>query len=263
MNERVQSVINGIINQFESGDVPMAITMAMFPFCNIPSEKWSLCNRLLMVISGTVDARGFRQWQTVNRFVKKGSKSIHIVVPFIKSIEEDGQETTILKGFGLKPVFRVEDTDGEPLEYEQIALPDLPFIERAEEWGITVKAIPGNYSFYGFYSPQQKEIGLATDEESIFFHELAHAAHEQVSGKLKRGQDPLQEIVAELSAAVLCHMVGKQSNTLGNSYRYIQRYAAKINLSPHQACLTVVSDTEKVLTLILKGENQHPQKLAA
>ena len=43
-----------------------------------------------------------------------------------------------------KPVFRVEDTGRELLDYEQIELPDLPLIEKAEEWRISVKAIPGN-----------------------------------------------------------------------------------------------------------------------
>ncbi len=252
MNERIKSVLQGVLEQFESGDIPMAVTMAMFPFCNIPSENWSLCNRLLMVISGTIDARGFRQWKSAARFVKKGSKAIHILVPYIKNIEDEGQDKAILKGFGLKPVFKVEDTDGEPLEYQQLTLPDLPLIERAEELGVSVKAIPGNYTFYGYYSPAQKEIGLATPQESTFFHELAHVAHEQVCGDLKPGQEPLQEIVAELSAAVLCRMIGKQSDTLGNSYRYIKRYADKLTLSSHQACLKVLGDTEKVLSLIME-----------
>jgi len=262
MNERVQTILQKILEQFESGDVPAAISMVMFPFANIPCDHWSLCNRLLMVLAGTMDARGYRQWKTVKRFVKKGSKAIHIVVPYVKNVEENGRDKSIIKGFGLKPVFKVEDTEGEPLEYDELVLPDLPFIDRAVEWGISVKAVPGNYSFYGFYSPQQKEIGLATPEESTFFHELSHAAHEQVAGKLKLRQDPLQEIVAELSAAVLVRMVGKQSDTLGNSYQYIQRYADKIDLSPHQACLKVISDTEKVLSLIINGEISK-QKLAA
>ncbi|MBU1568147.1 MAG: antirestriction protein [Proteobacteria bacterium] len=251
MNERIKSVLQGILDQFESGDVPMAIIKAMYPFSNIPSEKWSLCNRLLMVLSGTMDARGYNQWKSASRFVTKGSKAIYIVVPHIKKIEDGDKDKAILKGFGLMPVFRVEDTEGELLEYEQLALPDFPFMDRAEEWGISVKAIPGNYTFYGFYSPEQKKIGLATPEESTFFHELAHVAHEQVIGELKPGQEPLQEVVAELSAAVLCRMVGRHSDTLGNSYRYIKKYAEKLSLSPHQACLKVLGDTEKVLGLIL------------
>ena len=264
MKDRIQSVLNGIISQFESGDVPAAITIAMYPFCNIPSEHWSLCNRLLMVISGTMDARGYRQWQEADRYVKKGSKAIHIVVPYITNIDDGGTDKAILKGFGLKPVFKAEDTKGDqPLEYEQLSVPDLPLIKRAEEWGVSVKALPGNYSFYGYFSPGQKEIGLATPEESTFFHELSHVAHEQVLGQLKRGQEPLQEIVAELSAAVLCRLVGKQSDTLGNSYRYIQRYASKLSLAPHQACMMVLADTEKVLSLILQGESNQVERLVA
>jgi len=41
--------------------------------------------------------------------------------------------------------------------------------------------------------PGRKEIALATVEEGVFFHELAHAAHEKVNGLLKTGQDALQE----------------------------------------------------------------------
>jgi hypothetical protein len=39
----------------------------------------------------------------------------------------------------------------------------------------------------------------------------------------------MQEIIAELSAAVLCKIIGKQpGDTLGNSFRYIESYAKKL-----------------------------------
>ncbi|MCJ7685209.1 MAG: antirestriction protein, partial [Desulfobacteraceae bacterium] len=198
------------------------------------------------------------QWQQVDRFVKKGSKGFFILVPFIKKVDgEQGGEKEILVGFGCRPVFRVEDTDGKELEYENMDLPDLPLLERAEEWGVNVRAIPGNYRYYGYYSMERKEISLATPEEKVFFHELSHVAHEKVNGSLKRGQDPFQEIVAELSAAALCKLVGKKGNgRVGNSYRYIKKYAEKIKISPYNACLKVMSETEKVLNLILKGESE-------
>jgi hypothetical protein len=63
----------------------------------------------------------------------------------------------------------------------------------------------------------------------------------------------LQILTAILVAQALCRMVGKQSrDTTGNSYRYIERYAEKINLSPQAARLKVMSEAKKVLTLILK-----------
>ena len=258
MNDKVKQVLNVILDKFKSGDIPEAVAISMYPIPEIPSAKWSLMNRTLMFISGTMDGRGYKQWQQVDRFVKKGSKSFHILVPFIKKHKDDqGDDKQFLIGFGCRSVFRKEDTDGKDLEYETIELPDLPLIERAEEWGISVRAIPGNYRYNGYYSMERKEIALATSEEKTFFHELSHAGHEKVKGSLTGGQDPLQEIVAELSAAALCKIVGKQGkDTSGNSYRYIKKYAEKIKMSPYKACLKVISETEKVLNLILKGEDE-------
>ena len=260
MAASIHDTVCGIIASFERGDIPVAVAYSMFPIPNIPSSKWSLLNRTLMFLAGTQDARGFRQWKQVGRYVKKGSKAFYILVPCIVKTEneENGEVENSLRGFMCKPVFRFEDTDGEPLEYEKLKLPDLPLIKRAEEWGVSVKAIPGNYRYYGYYSSGRKEIALATSEESVFFHELAHAAHERVNGNLKDGQDPLQEIVAELSATALCRMVGKKhDNSFGNSYRYIRRYASELNLAIHIACLKVMSETEKVLNSII-GECSEP-----
>ncbi|MGA8180074.1 MAG: hypothetical protein WB792_08440 [Desulfobacterales bacterium] len=46
---------------------------------------------------------------------------------------DTGEEKQLLIGFGTKAVFRVEDTDGEPLEYEDIELPNVPLMGREEE----------------------------------------------------------------------------------------------------------------------------------
>jgi len=210
MNPKVKSVLNSILEKFQAGDIPEAIAYSMFPFPDVPSAKWSLLNRTLMFLSGTMDARGYRQWQNVNRYVKKGSKGLYIIVPYLKVIEDELEERKYtLNGFGAKAVFRVEDTYGEPLEYENIELPEVPLIERAEEFGVSVKAIPGNYRYFGYFSINRKEIAIATSQECVFFHELAHCAHHIVKGNLKPGQDPLQEITAELSAQALAIMVGK------------------------------------------------------
>ncbi len=255
MNEKVRKVLDTILEKFKTGDIPEAVAFSMLPVPDdLPSAKWSLLNRMVMFLSGTHDGRGYRQWNKANRNVKKGSKAFHILVPYFKKLEdkETGEHSEVLKGFMVKPVFRYEDTDGEALEYEQIDMGELPLIQKAEQWGLNVKAIPGSFSYFGYYSSGRQEIALATKEESVFFHELSHAAHEKVKGKLKGGQNPLQEIVAELSAQALCRIVGKQPNdTLGNSYRYIERYAEKVGIKPYNACMKVLGETEKVLSLIL------------
>jgi len=268
MKLKVQEALNKIIERFESGDIPEAIAYSMFPIPNLPCSHWSLINRTLVFISGSMDARGIRQWNSVNRYVKKGTKAIYILVPFIRNVEDDlGENQHRLLGFGVAPVFTVESTEGEPLEYENFEVPDLPLMNRAHEWGISIKAVPGNYQYYGFYAPGRKEIALATSQECVFFHELAHAGHHILKNNLRNGQDPLQEIVAELSASALALMVGKSiEDTTGNSYRYIQKYAERLNMSVHTACVKVVADTEKVLNLIIhnniNGEESPYQKVA-
>ncbi len=255
MNDKVKSVLDGIVDQFKTGNIPAAISTNMFPIPNLPSSNWSLLNRTTMFISGTMDARGYRQWDAVKRHVKKGAKAIHILIPVFKRVDVDKiDEPQILTGFATTAVFKLEDTVGEPLNYEQIELPDLPLLERAKEWGVSVKAIPGNYKYYGAYSQTKQQIVLASPDESIFFHELAHHADRLIKGQLANGQDSLQEITAELAAASLCRLVGKESDSLGNSYQYIEKYAAKLKMSVHSAALRVLSDTEKILKLILDSD---------
>lgn len=253
---KVNDVLSAVIQRFQDGSIPEAIALSTFPIPNIPAMKWSLLNRTIMFISSTQDARGFRQWNEVNRKVIKGAKAIHILAPWIKTEEDnEGNEAQILKGFMAVPVFRVEDTEGDPLDYEQIEVPDLPLLNKAIEWGISVKAIPGNYRILGYYRPKTEEIALASKDEIVFFHELAHAAHARVNGSLQPGQNWKQEIVAELSATVLCEMVGKTSKYLGHSYQYIEDYAQKAGFTAVQGCMRVMNDVEKVLNLILEDNN--------
>jgi hypothetical protein len=249
---RVKQTLDTVLERFKSGDIPEVVSYVMFPLSDIPSSRWSLLNRTIMFISGTADARGFKQWQQAGRFVKRGSKALYILVPYFKKVENEDEKVSVITGFGSKAVFKVEDTDGEPLEYQNLELGDIPLLERAEEWNVSVKAIPGNYKYAGYYTTSRKEICLATQDECVFFHELAHVAHEKVIGHLKPGQDPFQEIVAQLAAQCLCFLAGKTADRfIGTSYRYIEGYAGKMKISPYKACLKVISDTEKVLQLIL------------
>ena len=57
-------------------------------------------------------------------------------------------------------------------------------------------------------------------------------------------------------------MVGKTGDrNLGNSYRYVERYAKEIKLTPHQACIKVLRDVEKVLALVLNGRQEDEDNL--
>jgi antirestriction protein ArdC len=257
MNPKVKEVLDTILDQFKNSDnIPQSIALLTFPIIILPMNKWSLFNQFFCYLTGLTDFRGYKQWLEAKRYVKKGETATHILVPWIKKDkDEQGEEKPFLAGFITACVFAVEQTEGEPLDYQQLELPDFPLIDRAKDLGVNVAAIPGNYDHYGYFSAKKQVIAVASPEECIFFHELSHCADYRLNGELKGGQDPLQEITAELSALALCNIVGLDgSKHLGNSYHYIEGYAKELNISPYTAILKVICKTEKILNLILKGE---------
>lgn len=251
--EKANQEIDRLLALFESGQVPEAIAQVTIPPLDVPSAQWSLSNKLLMMMAGTADARGYRQWQEVGHYVKKGARAFYILAPRFKKIkdEETDEDITQLVGFLAVPVFRYEDTDGAPIEHLPLEPPEPPpLCEIATRWGISVKYVPFQGGYFGYYRQHEDEIVLATHEESTFFHELAHASHRRVKGKLRPGQDWKQEIVAELTAAVLMRLYGKK-DTRGNHHQYIQGYAGKAKKDVRRACMAVLSDVGRCLDLIL------------
>ena len=258
MLPRIKNVLEALLEQFKNGTIPNAIHYAMFPIPDIPCSHWSLLNKLIMFYNETEDARGYKQWQKVNRQVLKGKTAFDIIVPVFKKEKEvdSKEETTVLKGFCCGSVFRVEDTDGEPLDYNKLELPQFPLIEKAKELGVSVHAIPGNYSHYGYYDPKKGLIALASPEEKTFFHELCHLTDHKLKGEIKQGQDPIQEITAELAAQALCRIIGKDGDKhFGNSYQYIERYAQELKISPHNAVLQVLASVDTILHYLLVPTN--------
>ena len=89
MNTKVTQILFNILAQFKSGDIPKAVAYSMYPIPGLPSAHWSLINRTIMFCLGTMDARGYRQWQQIGRNVKAGTKCFHILVPYIKTVEDE------------------------------------------------------------------------------------------------------------------------------------------------------------------------------
>ncbi len=252
--DKVKEATQKLIQLFASDSLPPAIAMTTIRAKagqEIPSDSWSLGNRLLMFLAGTEDARGIKQWNKVGRKIKKGAKAFYILAPRMVKIkdEETDEERQVLAGFLSVPVFRYEDTEGEELVYPDYSPPTLPpLFEVAERYGIKVKYRAFSNRFYGAYTPSRKDIILCSHDEAVFFHELAHAIHNTIK-PLKPGQDPYQEIVAETVAATLCVMYGFDGY-LYNAKKYIEIYSGSKN--PLRSIMQVLSDVEKVLEKILE-----------
>jgi hypothetical protein len=220
---------------------------------SIPADKWSFLNRLLMYLNNTEDARGFRQWQQVGRYVKKGSKAFYIIAPLTRKITEKKnlesgetvrEEKTVLAGFKGIPVFRFEDTEGEPMIREEYKI-NIPYEFNGiiKELGLKVQPVRFCGTAYGSYNLLNKEIRLASPEIEVFLHELSHAVDDILTG-LRPGQRTDQEVTAEFSGAVIGYLMGYKIS-LGNVREYIQHYSFR-------ELLNSLSRVEKVVSYVIE-----------
>lgn len=221
-----------------------------------------------MLAAGTMDARGYQQWRQVGRQVRAGAKAIYILAPVTRKVtrkvadpetgQEREEEVTVVTGFRPVPVFRVEDTVGEPLppepDYSPSELP--PLREVAERLGVKVEYRPARRDApLGQYGLVSRTIVLHTHDPDVFFHELAHAVHATFR-PLRPGQHPEQELVAETAAAVLCELYGYRGYCW-HAWQYLRHYAdCRDAQAVLRAIMRVLSDVEEVLRRILAAAEQ-------
>jgi hypothetical protein len=243
-----------IIDLFSKNELPALMKKAYLENVGKPCEAWSLGNQLLMLLSGTGDARGFNQWIKVGRHVKKGSKAIYILAPNTTRIKDKDteEEKTIVTGFRTTPVFKFEDTAGAALKEFTPKTP-LPLKEVAEKWGVKVTYSKSTMGEYGYFSPTENKINLSVEDPDVFFHELGHLGHSKLE-TLKKGQDPEQEAIAQLTACTLGAIYGY--DVKGFSYQYIKSYSQ--SKTPEQVgrfCMKVAGKVQKIIKMILE-ENE-------
>lgn len=255
-DSRIEDAISKILELFQSGNIPKTIALLTNLKINIPLSSWSLRNKLIAFANGTQDARGFLSWKQSGRHIKANSQAFYILAPLIikndKAEENPAEPLLKLVGFKPIPVFRVENTEGQPLEYENIPLPEFKFLDVARSWGLKVETTGFSSGCYGAYSPSEKKILMASPEEEVFFHELAHASHDRTGLLTKRTREQ-KEIIAEFASAVLIYLANKKTDRLGNAYDYLKAYCGEQDIN--KAVLSLISDIEKVLKLILETEN--------
>jgi len=74
-SDRIKEAMETLLKIFKEDNLEK-VARAVFRGGDIPADKWSFLNRVLMYLNETDDARGFRQWQQVSRYVKKGVKGL-------------------------------------------------------------------------------------------------------------------------------------------------------------------------------------------
>lgn len=256
--------VENLLEMYKSNKLPEAAAWSIIKRrkgeSEIPSDKWSLGNLVLMYGHNTLDARGYKQWQSVGRFVKKGSKAFHILGPNarkIKTADSDGQEEEkiIITGFHPISVFRIEDTDGEPVKVTDYTPEELPPLwDAAKHLGIEVKYAPMYRPALGTFSTMTNKINLYADDAIVYFHELAHAVEHNFVHKLQTLTEDVSEATAEFAAMVLCQIIGITGYEK-QGFKYIEKYAnIKEDNDSEKALkmiMNIMNDTEKIVNIIL------------
>lgn len=221
-----------------------------------PCRQWSWRNQLIVAIRGHREARGFRQWETAGRRVKKGEKAFRILAPLAKKLREHGtdEERVAVFGFRGTPVFGFDQTEGDPLAEAEGETDDwlkaLPLRGVAEAWGLTVEGYDGGKARYLGAYRHGSGIALGVKNLSTWCHELVHAADDR-NGTMTKNKVK-KEIVAELGGAVLLTLLGYDHEAdLGGCWEYVRCYAGDEKIEVLSACGKVLDRTCGAVALIL------------
>lgn len=211
--------------------------------------------------------------------VRKGQKGTHIVFWKRLRIEEwdDSKGKNVVKYIPMLREFVVFNTDQchqetLPEKFQPVAPEDEPmstFDPIAE-----AQAIVDGYeipTFHGgnraYYSPSLDEIHLPTQESfgipaeyySTRFHEMGHSTgHESRLGREGIVENHFfgdelyskEELVAEMTAAMLAGIAGIENVTLNNSASYLKHWVAKLKEEP-KMLIQAAAQAQKACDLIL------------
>ena len=193
-------------------------------------HRYSLHNVLLIAMQkpNASHVAGFRTWNQLGRFVKKGEKGILILAPIVRrkpDSSDDEKEPSCIAGFRAAYVFDVSQTDGQdlpqigvvqgdpcehgdrlrtfaaqqniPIEYSAAIAP-----ARGTSYGARIALLPGQ-------SP--------AEEFSTLVHELAHELLHR-GDRRKQTSRKVRETEAEATAFIVCHAIGLETGSAASDY---------------------------------------------
>jgi antirestriction protein ArdC len=194
-------------------------------------HRYSLHNVLLIASQkpNATYVAGFRTWNQLGRFVKKGERGILILAPIVRRKPENDQDrgeiSASIAGFRLAYVFDVSQTDGQDLP--QIGIVEGEPREYRERLGSFAHAQGISVEYSSEIAPARgtSSGGRITllpgqslaEEFSTLAHELAH---ELLHWGDRRGSTSprIRETEAEATAFVVCHAIGLETGSAACDY---------------------------------------------
>ena len=236
VREVAREAFEQLVKDVEAGksDTLKAYLKAMGRF-----HRYSVGNAILIQLQkpNAMHVAGFRAWQQLGRYVKKGEHGIAIMAPVVyrrKTQTDDSDEDIdtdggIVTTFKTAYVFDISQTDGKPLpEFAKAQGDPGVCLERLEtfiaEKGITLERRESLRMAEGVSTGGTilLKASLAPAEEfSVLVHELSHEMlHQDPTDRPK--EKTVREAEAEAVAYVVCQEIGLDVNTASSDY--IQLY---------------------------------------
>ena len=194
-------------------------------------HRYSLNNVLLIALQkpNASYVAGFRTWNELGRFVKKGQKGIMILAPIVRRRAEDedtaDEVSRTIAGFRAAYVFDISQTDGKELPQIGVVQGDpRDYSNRLSQFanaqGISVEyseeiAPARGTSFGGRIAllPGQS----AAEEFSTLAHEIAHELLHRGDRRASTSKR-IRETEAEATAFVVCNGIGLETGSAASDY---------------------------------------------
>ncbi|MGY3717932.1 ArdC-like ssDNA-binding domain-containing protein [Sutcliffiella cohnii] len=199
----------------------------------------SLNNQLLIWVQKPTATyvAGFKEWQKMGRYVKKGEKGIKILAPMhirkIQENENEEEETINYIRYKTVSVFDISQTEGKPIPSLKDFVKTVQGETELYEMVRDISPFPVEELDYcngadGYFIHKKQEIKILSSNPSK--HRLLTLIHEIAHGLLHidRKNIPsieIREIEAESVGFVVCHALGIDSSM--NSLGYLTSYGGE------------------------------------
>lgn len=264
--DKALEIARQLVDLFKNGNPNKAMATLFIKQGGRHFDSWSFNNRLLTCLHGYSDAMGFKQWQGKGRTVKKGEKAFYILGPLAhkgkKTVDGVEVEYSFLRGFRGIAVFGYEQTEGEPINFENDEhINGLPLLEIASDWKIKVGTYKGKKnSPHGVFYPSQMRIMLGVENITTWLHELVHVAEfrlGRITEENYKDQKLEAEIVAEMGSTVLALCLGMDEVAdEGGCWEYIQSWCKVYKKEPCEAAYRLIDRTCEAVNYILAESHE-------
>ncbi|MEM6504054.1 MAG: ArdC-like ssDNA-binding domain-containing protein [Planctomycetota bacterium] len=280
-----QHVTDRVIQALEHGTVPWRSPVrtrgGRWPHNIVTNREYRGINTFLLALTAMAEGYRsggwltFRQAQARGAHVKKGEKSTLVIFwkPHQTNDKESGEDITVpvLRHYR---VFNAEQCDRLAVEDGETGEEIAPFQRIKEAESICEGFVEGPEVVHGGviprYEARHDRVELPDPEAFVSaeeyyatrFHELGHATGH--STRLDRGVDTQprafgsaeyakEELIAEMTAAMLCGVAGIDAATIDNAAAYVQSWLQRLR-DDKQLVVTAAGKAQKAADYVLGRE---------